>query len=126
MDNGGFKMLVGNRIKQARKDKNLSQEELGNMIGVTKVSVCGYEKGTRTPAIDTFLDLVNILEIDPLYALGLEKEVVSDNDENYKVRMSSDDIKIIKEIRKNRELYNELCNNPKRTIDIINLKLFKK
>ena len=119
-------MLVGNRIKQARKDKNLSQEELGNMIGVTKVSVCGYEKGTRTPAINTFLDLVNILEIDPLYALGLEKEVVSDNDENYKVRMSSDDIKIIKEIRKNRELYNELCNNPKRTIDIINLKLFKK
>ena len=119
-------MLVGNRIKEVRKAKKLSQEELGKMIGVTKVSICGYEKGTRTPSIDTFLDLIGILEMDPLYALGLEKEIVAEGEQAYKIRMSTDDIKIIKELKKNRELYNELCKNPKRTIDIINLKLFKK
>ena len=118
-------MLIGNRIRQARKEKKLSQEELGKLIGVTKVSICGYEKGTRTPTIDTFLNLIEVLELEPLYALGMEKEIVSDNNSNYKTRMSSDDIQIIKEIKKHRELYNEMCNNPKRTIDIVNLKLFK-
>ncbi len=119
-------MLIGKRLKTARKEKKLSQEELGKLVGVTKVSICGYENGTRNPTIDTFLALIDVLEIEPMYALGIETEIVADKDQKYKVRMSNDDIQIIKELKKHRELYNELCNNPKRTIDIINLKLFKK
>jgi len=119
-------MLVGKRIKDARKAKGYSQQELGDLLGVTKVSICGYEKGTRTPTIDTFLKLVEILDISPIYALGLEREIVSESDAEYVVRMSSDDIKIIEELKKHRKLYNELCNNPKRTIDIINLKIDKR
>ena len=42
-------MIVGERIKEARLTKNMSQQELGDKMGVTKVSISGYEKGTRTP-----------------------------------------------------------------------------
>lgn len=119
-------MLDGNRIKIARKNKGYSQQELGDMLGVTKVSICGYEKGTRTPTIDTFMRLIKVLELEPLYALGLEQEVVCDSDEEYVVRMSSDDIKIIEELKKHRRLYSDLCSNPKRTIDIINLNMDKR
>lgn len=38
-------ILVGDRIREAREKLNLSQEELGEKIGVTKVSISGYEKG---------------------------------------------------------------------------------
>ena len=50
-------MIIGKRLKEARIKKGMSQEELGNILGVSKVSICGYEKGTRTPTMENFLDL---------------------------------------------------------------------
>ena len=51
-------MLVGERLKEARLAKGLSQQELGDLLGVSKVSICGYEKGTRTPTLNNFIDLI--------------------------------------------------------------------
>ena len=50
--------------------KGLSQQDLGNAIGVTKVSVCGYESGTRIPNLEKLAklaDTLDVLESDPLY-----------------------------------------------------------
>ena len=55
-------MFVGQRVKTLRKAKNLTQQNLADMINVTKVSICCYEKGTRTPNLDTFIDFVNFVE----------------------------------------------------------------
>lgn len=118
-------MILGKRIKEARIKKNLSQEELGKLLGVTKVSICGYEKGTRTPTMENFLDLIKILELEPDYVLGRDKLVVSENNEDYKIKMAEEDIQIIKELKNNKELYNKLCEDPKRTIDLINRKMMK-
>ena len=48
----------------------MSQQELGDMIGVTKVSICGYENGTRTPSLETFCILADIFETTTDYLLG--------------------------------------------------------
>jgi len=48
-------MLIGERIRKARLEKGLSQEELGKIIDVSKVSICGYEKGTRTPTLENLM-----------------------------------------------------------------------
>ena len=42
---------LGNRLKQARKEKGLSQEELANLIGLKVGTVSKYEQGDRTPGI---------------------------------------------------------------------------
>jgi transcriptional regulator with XRE-family HTH domain len=47
-------MIIGERIKKERIKRNLSQQQLGDMLGVSKVSICGYETGTRTPTMETF------------------------------------------------------------------------
>lgn len=116
-------MIIGERLKQARKAKKISQEELGNMLGVSKVSICGYEKGTRTPTMKNFLDLIEILNLDAKYVLGQDNIVVNDQNEDYQVFMANDDLEMLQEIKKHRELYNKLCSDPKRTIEIINKKL---
>jgi len=118
-------MVIGKRIKDARIKKNLSQEQLGKMLGVSKVSICGYEKGTRTPTMENFLDLIKILELEPDYVLGRDKLVVSESNREYKVVMADEDIQIIKELKNNRELYNKLCSDPRRTIELINRKMMK-
>jgi len=39
--------LVGEAIRQARKAQNLSQEQLGEMIGVQKAQISRVENGTN-------------------------------------------------------------------------------
>ena len=91
-------MILGSRIKELRKEKHLTQQQLADLINVTKVSVCCYEKGSRTPNLETFLDLVRVLETTPDYLLGADVKVVSEEDEEYSVVLPKEDIQIIKEI----------------------------
>ena len=116
-------MLIGERIKQERIKRGLTQLELGKMLGVSKVSICGYETGTRTPTVDTFLKLIDILDLKAEYALGLDINVVAELEAEYHVVMAKEDMVIIEELKKHRELYNKLCSEPKRTIEIISRKI---
>ncbi len=111
-------MIIGERIKTARIKKNYSQAELGNLTKVSKVSICGYEKGSRVPNLEKFELLVNALDVAPAYLLGLEVNVVEENSD-YKIKMSKEDIKIIKELKKHPELYNKIVEDPERTIELI-------
>lgn len=56
-------MFNGQKLREIRKTRGLTQSELGKFIGVTKVSVCGYETGNRTPSLEQFCWLVDVLEI---------------------------------------------------------------
>jgi len=116
-------MLIGERIKQERLKRGMTQYELGEMLGVSKVSVCGYETGTRTPTVDTFLKLINILGLKAEYALGLDVDVVSEEESEYHMVMAKEDMVIIEELKKHRELYNKLCSEPKRTIELMSRKI---
>ena len=112
-------MFVGQRVKTLRKAKNLTQQNLADMINVTKVSICCYEKGTRTPNLDTFIDLVNVLETTPDYLLGRDIDVVSEDEEKYHMVFPKEDIEIIKEIRKNNDFVKYLREDPKRRVEYI-------
>ncbi len=116
-------MIIGDRIKTERINKGLSQDALGKLLGVSKVSVCGYELGTRTPSLDTLIKIINILNLDPNYLLGRDISVVSDNDENYSVSISKEDIEIIEELKKYPVLYNKIITSTKRTIELISRKI---
>ncbi len=116
-------MIIGERLKEARLNKKMSQETLGKMLGVSKVSICGYETGTRTPNMSNFLKLIEILDLDAKYVLGMDIKVINEDNEEYPVKLAKTDIQIIEELKKNRELYNMFCSNPKRTVDRIKSKL---
>lgn len=112
-------MLIGNRIKQARIQKGLSQEEVGNILGISRVSVCGYENGTQTPTLETFVKLIEFYEMDPYYALGIEIPIIKEEEVPYGNRVAKEDLQILEELKSHKELYNRLCVNPKRTTKII-------
>lgn len=44
--------LLGKRIKKARTDKDITQVELANMLGIKCQSVANYERGARIPSIE--------------------------------------------------------------------------
>lgn len=118
-------MIIGEKLKMARKNKGWTQQELGKKLGISKVSVCGYEKGTRIPTIDNFIQLLDVLDVSADYLLGREVSAVCDSDEEYRVALAKEDLDILKEMRNNPELYNQLVANPKRTIELIKRRMKK-
>ncbi len=116
-------VLFGQRLKALRKEAHLTQKELGSKINVTKASICSYEKGTRMATIETLIDIANYFRIDLDYLIGTDNYVVSDNSENYGLRMATEEINLIKELRKHSDLYNNLLAEPKRTIELIEKKI---
>ena len=107
-------MFLGYRLKELRKGRNMSQEELGKLLGVTKVSVSGYEKGTRVPSMEILLLILDVFNISADYILGRELSVVCEEDDNLSLTLASDDIDIIRELRCRPSLYNTVVADPKR------------
>ncbi len=116
-------MLIGSRVKELRKNMGLSQEKLGKMINVTKVSISCYENETRSPDLETFELLVNALETTPSYLLGRDKLVVAEDDEKYKIYLPKIDIQIMSEISRNKNLIKFLRKDPRRSIEYIAKKI---
>ena len=112
-------MLIGSRIRELRKNKNLSQEKLGKMINVTKVSISCYENELRSPDLETFELLVDALDTTPDYLLGRDKLVISEENEKYKKYLPNEDLDIINEISKNEKLKKFLRKDPKRGVEYI-------
>ncbi|MFR4978303.1 MAG: helix-turn-helix domain-containing protein [Butyricicoccus sp.] len=56
-------------IKVKRKEKNLSQSELAQMIGVNQTAVSQWERGATMPTLDKAAMIANALgcTIDELY-----------------------------------------------------------
>lgn len=117
-------MIIGSKVKEKRKSLGISQQKLGDMLGVTKVSVCGYEKGTRTPTLQNFEDLIDILDMDANEILGREIKVVKEKDEPYTAYVSKVDLQILKELKTHRNLYNSIMEDPRRTIELLD-RLYK-
>lgn len=58
-----------NRIREARKAKNLTMKALGNMIGVAESTVSMYETGKREPDHETLIKISQALDVSTDYLL---------------------------------------------------------
>ena len=58
------------RLRQLRVDKHLRQEQVANLIGVTKGAVSAYENDIRQPSYDVLIRLPNLYRVSTDYLLG--------------------------------------------------------
>ena len=54
--------LIGKAIKQTRQERNLTQEELGQLIGVQKAHISRLENKTSNVTMDTLLRVFTALK----------------------------------------------------------------
>lgn len=59
-----------NRIKEVRLNCGLSQQELADMIHVSKQSISQYERGVRKPDMNTLTALGDVLNVSIDYLTG--------------------------------------------------------
>lgn len=66
--------LFGDRLKELRNSKNLSQEELGEILGVRKSSISNWETDKATPTYDILIKLAQYFNVTTDYLLGFTQE----------------------------------------------------
>ncbi len=68
----------GERIKELREERSLSQEVLANELGVSKGALCYYENGKRTPDIAFLEKVVKYFDVSADYFLGFSNDKTTD------------------------------------------------
>lgn len=61
-------MSLHDRIKEARKKKGITQTDLGDLIGVAKTTIAGYEKN-REPTAAQLGEIADVLDVDVTFLL---------------------------------------------------------
>ena len=78
-------MDFGQRLKSLRAERNLTQQNLGDAVGVSTVTIRAWERNAKKPAMDALLSLGRALNIsiDTLLDFHLE------NTPNYALVLTS-------------------------------------
>lgn len=63
-------VVFGRRLKDLRTQKHMTQSDIGDYLHVSKVSVSGYENGTREPDQESSIKLANLFDVTLDYLYG--------------------------------------------------------
>lgn len=64
-----------NRIKEVRKKKGLSLQQVADAVGVGNNTISRYETGKREPKLETWQALANFFNVTVPYLQGIDKEI---------------------------------------------------
>jgi len=67
-------MTIGQRIAQKRKELGLSQEGLGEQLGVSRQAIYKWESDASLPEIDKLITLSKIFSVSVGWLLGVEED----------------------------------------------------
>ena len=64
-----------NRIKEVRKKKGLSLQQVADAVGVGNNTISRYETGKREPKLEMWQKLADIYGVSVPYLQGIDKEI---------------------------------------------------
>ena len=67
-------MSMGARLAQARRNQNLTQEQLAEKLGVTRQAVSRWESDTAYPETDKIVRMASLFGVSCDYLLGVSGE----------------------------------------------------
>ncbi|SHD76244.1 helix-turn-helix domain-containing protein [Schnuerera ultunensis] len=62
--------IFAERIRLLRKQRNIKQSELGEMVGLTYTAISDIERGRRTTTIEKLVALADYFEVSIDYLVG--------------------------------------------------------
>ncbi|MBQ7114670.1 MAG: helix-turn-helix transcriptional regulator [Clostridia bacterium] len=91
-------MTVGSRIAELRKQKGLSQEALGEALGVTRQSISKWESDSALPEIEKLVSMSRIFGVSVGALLGVEENAPDTADAGAKDELTPAQLKMVEEI----------------------------
>ena len=90
----------GNRLKQIRIDRNMSQDDMAKLLGTSKQVISRYETGQRSPKITVAYEYAQRLNVSLSYILGgspnsdKKQPTINNDDELWKL-LSTNETKLM-------------------------------
>ena len=84
---------LGNRIRELRTSKKLSQAQLADRLGVSNAMVSAYELSTRLPSFEVLKKLAKVLGVSTDFLLNMKHNNIIEID-----GLSSHQVAIISEL----------------------------
>lgn len=66
--------LLGKMIKRARQEQNLTQEQLGELVGVKKAQISKLESSANSATIDTVVKVFRALKAEIRFNVTIENQ----------------------------------------------------
>lgn len=63
-----------NTLKALRIQKDMTQAQLAQKLGLTKSVISAYENGLRMPSYDVLIHIASIFDVSTDYLLGVERK----------------------------------------------------
>lgn len=67
--------ILAEKLKQIRKQRNLSQEQLGKLIGVQKAQISKLESGNNSATISTVLKVFHAMKAKVKFKIEIDESV---------------------------------------------------
>ena len=68
--------VLGRMIKTARQEQNLTQEQLGELVGVKKAQISKLESSSNSATIDTIMKVFKALKAEVNFNVTIEKQIL--------------------------------------------------
>lgn len=65
-----MKNIFGNRLKELRTEKDITGEDLGKILNVTKAAISNWESGNRSPDSNTVIKIADFFDVSLDYLYG--------------------------------------------------------
>ena len=66
-------VYFGNRLRELRNSKRMTQQQLADRLGLTKSVISAYETSMRYPSYDVLIHIASIFKVSTDYLLGMEQ-----------------------------------------------------
>lgn len=91
-------MTIGQRIAQKRKEQGLSQEALGNQLGVSRQSIYKWESDAALPEIEKLIALSRLFGVPVGWLLGVEEPPPETAEAGADSELTEQQLKMVEEI----------------------------
>jgi len=94
MDSGLLYVLIGQKIRQTREAKGLSQQKVANRLGLSRASVVNIEAGRQKTPVHVLWEIALILDTEIQIFLPIQRDLI----QNEEVSVLDDEaIRVIEE-----------------------------
>ncbi len=69
-------MNIGDRLRELRKERRLTQNDVETLTGIKRSSLALYELGVQTPPIDKLIKLAYLYNVSLDYLCGIDNRTV--------------------------------------------------
>ena len=81
---GSLEISFGRVLQQLRRERGLSQEELGFRSGYHRTYISLLERGLKSPSLRTIFQLAEALEVNPSQMILSVQDLFISSSRNYK------------------------------------------